>query len=177
MSSSAWSPLSAKPRCNNHPPAKGQYAKMIQESEAACWLKTEKAPYSPQLVRCTVHSIRTGPYQNIPTEPRSSVIIRQHDRLKLVVKASKTERRSTSKRNLIWGGSRLRFPPSPNLQHNTADQLFFYTWKFSRKCPIITPFSRLLKERYPSGWRGWFAKPVGGRMLPRGFESLPLRQL
>ena len=31
-------------------------------------------------------------------------------------------------------------------------------------------------ERYPSGLRGGFAKPVAGHTLPwRGFESLPLR--
>ena len=32
-------------------------------------------------------------------------------------------------------------------------------------------------ERYPSGSRGWFAKSLGGRKFPRGFESLPLRQI
>ena len=48
--------------------------------------------------------------------------------------------------------------------------------------PLICEVKRSLRshvlyvERYPRGWRGGFAKPVGRVYLARGFESPPLRQ-
>ena len=41
---------------------------------------------------------------------------------------------------------------------------------------FVVILSRNRMEEYPSGWRGGFAKAVGGRKLSREFESLLLRQ-